>query len=139
MFIGNDEAGLQRLALRRVQRRRKLRQKALGIGGVLVFGAALAVVVGSRAGSPLLTLAMLLFVSLTSLIFFLIDMLWFKWSEGQDSWLHTEVERELEHLRDVKPKLKRGTLYRLGDDGELEIVESVEAPPAIPQQASERL
>ncbi len=122
----SDQNDLRYQALRRVRRRQMMRRKTLGMALGAVAGAIVAGAVGFYARQPGLGLLLFLLSTATFLLVYLFDLYLMNRDARQDQQLATEVEREVERLREPPTKLKRGHLYRLNDDDQLEEVDPAE-------------
>ena len=122
----SDSDDLRYQALRRVRRRQLMRRKTIGMALGAVAGAIVAGAVGFYARQPGLGLLLFVLSTATFLLVYLFDLYLMNRDERQDQELVVEVEREVERLREPLTKLKRGPLYRLNDDDQLEEVDPAE-------------
>lgn len=134
----NDQDNLRYQALRRVRRRQMMRRKMLGMALGALAGAIVAGAVGFYARQPRLGLLLFVLSTITFLLVYLFDLYFMNRDERQDQQLATEVEREVERLREPQTKLKRGHLYRLNDDDELEEVDPAELRLIDPADGDDR-
>jgi hypothetical protein len=122
----SDTDDLRYQALRRVRRRQLMRRKTIGMALGAIAGAIVAGAVGFYARQPGLGLLLFVLSTATFLLIYLFDLYLMNRDERQDQELVVEVEREVERLREPLTKLKRGQLYRLNDDDQLEEVDPAE-------------
>jgi hypothetical protein len=122
----SDTDDLRYQALRRVRRRQLMRRKTIGMALGAIAGAIVAGAVGFYARQPGLGLLLFVLSTTTFVLVYLFDLYLMNRDERQDQELVVEVEREVERLREPLTKLKRGQLYRLNDDDQLEEVDPAE-------------
>ncbi len=122
----SDTDDLRYQALRRVRRRQLMRRKTIGMALGAVAGAIVAGAVGFYARQPGLGLLLFVLSTATFLLVYLFDLYLMNRDERQDQELVVEVEREVERLREPLTKLKRGQLYRLNEEDQLEEVDPSE-------------
>lgn len=122
----SDTDDLRYQALRRIRRRQLMRRKTIGMALGAIAGAIVAGAVGFYARQPGLGLLLFVLSTATFLLVYLFDLYLMNRDERQDQELVVEVEREVERLREPLTKLKRGQLYRLNDDDQLEEVDPAE-------------
>jgi lipopolysaccharide export LptBFGC system permease protein LptF len=126
LWQAEDETELRQRALKRVQRRLTLRRKRLALVISLALAGLVALAVGYFSRNPGQGLIIFGAMAVFFLIAFGVDLYRLDEEDRRERMLIEEVDREIERLRAQRTKLKRDTLYRLSDDGELEAVDPPE-------------